>query len=326
LDEVRFVASSKGIALLSDEYFGNNVKLKWCCPKGHEWFASPQKVLHETGCPKCAGRGVTIADMQAIAAERGGKCLSLIYLGAVEHHRWECAIGHQFEMTPNHVKRHGNDWCPVCREERFAQDRFELYLKELQKYVTGKGGAIVAGEKQGSKHKVIIRCASGHEWEPTHNISLSGHWCPSCAREARREHAIKSRLSIEEMRHIAFARGGACLSDEYVNVATGLRWVCSKGHAWVATPNNVKRGQWCPNCAGHIKKTVADMNDLAAQRGFQFLSSNYLGDDKHHTWKCKEGHQWEAKPSNIKQGRGCPECARVNRYVVRKRNAQSKLS
>ncbi len=62
------------------------------------------------------------------------------------------------------------------------------------------------------------------------------------------------RLTIEERREIGEKRGGECLSPEYVNAHTKLRWRCEKGHEWEATPNHVKRGSWCPYCSGRLKE------------------------------------------------------------------------
>ena len=58
------------------------------------------------------------------------------------------------------------------------------------------------------------------------------------------------RLTIEEMKRIANERGGRCLSDTYEGYQKKLKWECSKGHVWEATPLNVKhRNRWCPICA-----------------------------------------------------------------------------
>jgi hypothetical protein len=48
---------------------------------------------------------------------------------------------------------------------------------------------------------------------------------------------------------IAKERGGECLSKEYKGIFTKLKWKCSIGHEWKASPSNVKRGSWCPLCA-----------------------------------------------------------------------------
>jgi hypothetical protein len=50
------------------------------------------------------------------------------------------------------------------------------------------------------------------------------------------------------MQEIATKKGGKCISDEYVNSSTKLRWECGRGHIWDAAPSDIKRGKWCPEC------------------------------------------------------------------------------
>jgi len=52
------------------------------------------------------------------------------------------------------------------------------------------------------------------------------------------------------MQEIAIARGGYCLSTEYINNKTKLSWECNEGHTWMARPSDVKNnGTWCAVCA-----------------------------------------------------------------------------
>src|ERR1019366_7911352 len=69
-----------------------------------------------------------------------------------------------------------------------------------------------------------------------------GTWCPVCAHN--------QRLELAALQKIAASRGGDCLSRTYVNERTALAWYCAAGHCWSATPAKVKRGSWCPKCAG----------------------------------------------------------------------------
>ena len=44
------------------------------------------------------------------------------------------------------------------------------------------------------------------------------------------------KFTIKDTQGIAEARGGKCLSTEYVNSNTHLEWECSEGHHWETTP------------------------------------------------------------------------------------------
>ena len=57
------------------------------------------------------------------------------------------------------------------------------------------------------------------------------------------------KRTLEEMHVLAAARNGKCISRKYVNVRTRLKWECQNSHRWVAKPNVIQQGSWCPVCA-----------------------------------------------------------------------------
>jgi hypothetical protein len=61
--------------------------------------------------------------------------------------------------------------------------------------------------------------------------------------------SMAKRLTLEEMQRLAERKGGKCLSKEYKNAYTKLKWRCKKGHVWKTSPVGVKyKGTWCPKC------------------------------------------------------------------------------
>ena len=126
----------------------------------------------------------------------------------------------------------------------------------------------------------------------------------------------KDMSKIQEMRKIARIRGGKCLSNIYINSKTNLRWKCSEGHQWEATPNNVLRGTWCRHCAGNARLTIEQMQELAKQRSGKCLSKVYINKDSRLLWECNQGHQWEARPGSVKRGNWCPYCSGTARLSI----------
>jgi nucleoside-diphosphate-sugar epimerase len=57
------------------------------------------------------------------------------------------------------------------------------------------------------------------------------------------------RYTIRDMQELARCRGGQCLSTEFADIKTKLKWKCAFGHVWEATPRLLKAGHWCPDCA-----------------------------------------------------------------------------
>ena len=112
IDIMHKIAEERGGLCLSEKYVNCNVKLRWQCRYGHVWDASPGHIRSGRWCPVCARFGHTIEDMQQLARERGGACLSKEYHGIVHKMTWKCKLGHVWDTTPFTVL--GGSWCPEC--------------------------------------------------------------------------------------------------------------------------------------------------------------------------------------------------------------------
>jgi hypothetical protein len=97
LEVMHTYAAKFGGKCLSDRYVNSNTKLTWQCAKGHVFEAVQYSVAAGSWCPDCAGaRKGSLADLVAVARERGGECLSREYLGVSASYRWRCAEGHEW--------------------------------------------------------------------------------------------------------------------------------------------------------------------------------------------------------------------------------------
>ena len=63
------------------------------------------------------------------------------------------------------------------------------------------------------------------------------------------------------------------------------------------------------------KLTIKEMRQIAKERGGKCLSTKYVNVHTKLLWECSEGHQWKAKPSNIKRGSWCRKCANRARKI-----------
>lgn len=71
---------------------------------------------------------LSISDINKIAAERGGKCVTTEYKYGKQKLIWECALGHQWENIYNNV--YNGNWCTICGTglyERICR----IYMEEL---------------------------------------------------------------------------------------------------------------------------------------------------------------------------------------------------
>jgi hypothetical protein len=236
--------------------------------------------------------------MQSIARQRGGKCLSKVYVNTHRKLQWECAEGHKWSAVPSSIKR--GSWCPYCAKKKNGITQ-KLNIKEMQQIAGKRGGRCLSNTYINANTKLKWKCAKGHQWEATPNSIKRVSWCPYCAG--------KAKLTIEGMRRLAEVRGGRCLSSIYKNINTKLLWKCKDGHTWETAPSNVVSGNWCPYCGGSLRLNIGDVRKMAEERGGKCLSNEYVNAHRKLWWKCKHNHRWEASSATIKRGSWCPICA-----------------
>jgi hypothetical protein len=298
LEELQQLAKSKGGLCLSDSYLGTQSNMLWECKLGHRWSAIPNRIKRGSWCPICAGNTkLSIDEMKDIASTHNGKCLSTEYINNNTPLLWECSESHKFKARPDNVK--GGTWCPECRVKARA-DSQRGNIEEMQELALERNGKCLSTEYVTTHTKLTWKCDKEHTWNATPSQIKTGSWCPVCNGNVR--------PTIEDMRELALQKNGKCLSDKYVSTHTKLLWECERGHQWEARPSGVKRGAWCPICAGNIKLTIEDMQKLAEKKGGKCLSENYVNIDTKLLWECEIGHQWETIPYLIRTGSWCPIC------------------
>ena len=238
LIEIQKIAEKNGGKCLSKVYINNSTKLKFQCKEGHIWKAIPNSIKNGSWCPYCVGYSILnpLEELQDIAISKNGKCISNKYLGSSVKHKFQCYKGHIWEALPTLIKQ--GYWCMMCSYEV----KMKNMIKILNKIVKSKGGKCLSTDYNEDK-KMLFQCNYGHQWESLPNsIIYAKSWCPYCS-----GHTLINPL--EELQQIAITKGGKCLSIEYINSQTKMKFECNESHQWEATPNHIKSGQWCPICA-----------------------------------------------------------------------------
>lgn len=240
---------------------------------------------------------LTIEEMRGIAKSRGGICLSKKYINTSIKLKWQCKKRHIWEATPSNIIR--GTWCPKCGGSE------KLTIEEMKQIAKKNGGKCLSNKYINAQTKLKWQCEKRHIWEATPNDIKNGTWCRKCAG--------CEKSTIKKMQQIAKKNGGKCLSNEYINAHTKLKWQCEFGHVWVTMPLNIKKGTWCPKCSHKIagekrKLTIEDMKLIARKRGGECLSNKYINAHTKLKWKCRKGYIWEASPTSIRGGTWCPEC------------------
>ncbi|SEA31669.1 zinc-ribbon domain-containing protein [Selenomonas ruminantium] len=307
LDDAIKVAEKNGGKCLSTEYISAVRKLTWQCGAcGHIWKATLSSIRSShTWCPKCNGNNeYTIEDMQKLAHQHDGYCLSTHYVSAKEKLKWRCKHGHEWEATPDSIRR--GSWCSKCRRGE------GMSLEKLKKIAVEHGGECLETEYHGRSQRIKCKCKEGHVWETSVASLQAGHWCSECMG--------KPKIDIEYVRRIASEHGGMLLSNTYVNAHTKMTWICKEGHRFESNYNRIQSGGWCPKCAKiqqgirQRKHTISEMQEIAKNKGGKCLSQEYISIHKPLEWECVDGHTWNSSYGNIRQGKWCPVCAKKRRY------------
>ncbi len=225
------------------------------------------------------------------------------------------------DKDPSGFVENGKDFktCNECRPKRRekTQKRVKITLEDCKQFAIGKNGKCLSIEYKNNKTKMKWKCSENHEWEARfHDIKNGkdqGTWCPTCGNLKK---GLSRRLTIEDCKEFAISKNGKCISTEYKNIDTNMRWKCSKNHEWSTRFDKIKnKGTWCPQCG--IKKTadaqrltIAECKEFAISKNGKCISTEYKNNKTKMKWKCSEDHEWGATFHDIKNGgRWCPQCS-----------------
>nr|DAX09145.1 MAG TPA: restriction enzyme [Caudoviricetes sp.] len=171
----------------------------------------------------------------------------------------------------------------------------------------------VLGEIINTDTKVLCRCkVCDHEWSAKPNNLKHGCGCPKCAKLKRAQSRTLSHK--EQVTAISKVNPDVEVLGEITNSIKNVLCRCKVcDHEWFAIPAHLKRGRSCPKCAGNTKLThedqvlaISKVNPDVEVLGE--ITSNF----KNVLCRCKVcDHEWSVRPHNLKQGKGCPKCAKI---------------
>jgi hypothetical protein len=236
--------------------------------------------------------------VQAVANEKGGRCLETSWTTSSSPMLWECADGHVWRASASSIL--SGSWCGVCAGTQLEDGLKIAAEAAAEKSLTLTSTEYVVGQP------LRLTCAIGHQFTSLLKaLRKNKKPCPDCAPRRRTD-------LLDIARRLAQTRGGHVVSDEISNVMSSVRWRCEQGHAWNATFVSVERGSWCRCCAG--TKAVDPMGDvrrIAKESGGGVLSEdaelrNSATPVRLH---CTLGHIFERSRKELLKGRWCQVCA-----------------
>lgn len=310
------LAYKNGGKCLSTEYINRKTKMLWECEKGHIFKSASGKVYSGTWCPSCAikrnndSKRSSISEMEKIAKERGGKCISTSYINTANPIEWECALGHTWKARPGNIKT--GTWCPECscyRSERICRAYFETIFDEkfprsYPKWLKTKDGNKleldgyceklgIAFEHQGEQHYTIGRQFSKTRASLNKRIAydrLKRSLCKLNGIVLIEIPALSVYLDIENLEKYIFDQ-----LVKYEIVTSVLRPILIN---------------WKEVYSAEDTDKIEKLKEIALLKGGKLISTVYLGTKNKCVWECKNGHTWEAIPDSIlNQKTWCAKCA-----------------
>jgi len=100
----------------------------------------------------------------------------------------------------------------------------KLTLHDAQKIASERGGVCLSEEYINNVTLMLWKCKCNHIWKARFaNVKNSNTWCPECNNEKKRNGIIKAQKLAEN-------KNGKCLSTEYKEAHSKLKWECSRKH------------------------------------------------------------------------------------------------
>jgi len=189
-------------------------------------------------------------------------------------------------------------------------------------YAKSKNGTCLSNNYINARTNMEWKCnVPNHpSWFSSYNSIVDNEtWCSKCGDE---QSSIKQRNSngLKKAQEYAQSKNGKCLSRQYFNNKTDLKWKCDNPThlSWQAPFYRVVgAGRWCPACANNQKLdglTIAKKH--AESKNGQCLSKEYINSKTKIEWAChNNNHKSWFSPFEkvVRRNQWCPECYKESR-------------
>lgn len=323
------ISTCKAVALekkgkcLSPEYKGGKVKLKWACEFDHEFWAEPRHILNsKSWCPTCAGRvtdqrsrEIKLEKMRALAKDRKGILISEEYVSAKSKYTWRCALGHEFQASWNLVSR--ATWCPKCSNlsnntENQVRQIFEAIF-EGYKFPNVRPDFLKT--TQNGRLEIDGYCkelALAFEYDGPQHFQVTRFSSPKQLKEIQERDKKKEQILND--RGIFLIRIN-CFEDLSL-LSSRLKNLIKENRPDLTNHKfDINFEMVTPHMPAHYLERLAQ---IAEKSGGKLISKAYLGEKVKLKFRCSEGHEWEAAPTNILRGKWCRKCSHAKRVSSRK--------
>jgi len=257
IKEVRQLADSLGLTLLSEEYVTAKTKYLFRCNEcGQRNFSCSYDNLKQKkprSCPECSRvasglrRRHSLQDLQKLAEKNGGFLLSWQYRGVVEPLRWWCSGCEESFVRPAGPILQGT-WCPRCSRRKGAKKQASTMrakatarrISVIESRLRQKGW-VVSSELQScirDEARVSLVCSHGIPFKRTFRYLLRERLQCDCQRS---NSSLRGRMKL-----VQILKGlGWRLDSEYLDGRGRVRLRCQHGKPFYRLAGHIHRKSYC---------------------------------------------------------------------------------
>lgn len=259
----------------------------------------------------------TIEDMRALAAGRGGACVSTKYEDAHTKLLWQCADDHQWWAKPNAVASAGS-WCPICDRsttsvgERISREVLEAmfghsFPKRRPKWLkTGPMGGCMELDGFADGMSLAFEYHGAQHYEARKDFGGEGSFIVQ-----QKRYTLKAKLCQEHGVRLL-------VIPQFKNIVDLSGCIDQIEHAVLWCGLKIPRGWKRPTKLHQIREPLTrlfgtsglhSLRAIAAEKGGSLLSCSAATAADPLLWKCSVGHEWQAPSHRIRSNHWCPDCA-----------------
>lgn len=241
IEDMIELAARKGGKCLSTRYIEAHSKLEWECSQSHVWYASPNSIRRGSWCPQCSSMLLTEMKCRYVVETLTGLKFSPDRTILGDHYQLDMFnanlnLAFEYNGQQHYAKVpyfHRNDDAFTKQQSR------DEYKTNRCKQLGIKLIIIPYYQINSNLDSKLIEVITEHLVENNIPVVKSVDW----------DIFYKYLPQLQELKIISQSKGGECLSTDYQNARTNMKWQCDLGHQWEATSGSIKSGTWCPNCA-----------------------------------------------------------------------------
>ncbi|MFC1876620.1 hypothetical protein ACFL2E_05025 [Thermodesulfobacteriota bacterium] len=245
---------------------------------------------------------LTIEFIKSQFRDNGCKLLATEYINSSRKMPYICSCGNTAEISWSNF--HNGQRCIKCGHKRTG-DFHRFTLDYVREYFKSNNCILLATEYKNTQTKMPFVCSCGNKSEIRFGVFRMGQRCKKCG---QKKVADKRRLSFETVKATFEKAGCVLLENEYINIRTKMRFICSCGREYRASLENFRKAGRCKTCSGLEKPTFEFVEHTFEKEGCTLLEAKYINSRKKMKYICSCGNRATISWEKFNSGQRCKIC------------------